>query len=713
MAQLTPYREHALAEVDPTIQASGETHDLLRTFAAVRKRWRLLVAIVAGFIFLVGIATLIAPKSYTTTVRLMSGRPSSPLAPKNNDETTALPILNALVLQNGEQSAETFAQLAQQRGLAQHVIDTLKLDTKPDQLLLRVAVKPIVNTSLLNLSVRWGNRDQSAEIANTFAQAYVDQERDFVRSEAVAAIGYLSNELPEAQLNMRQTAQRLADFQAKHGYIDAAAREQDINTRIATIEQKIDQLSVDQSEASALLKNVNGQLRTVSSTVDNAREVATNPVSGALESKLADVETQLRNAEEQYTPEHPDVIALKQQRAALLAQIRTQPSSLVDKDTTAPNPVYQALQQQAATYAARISGDQAQLKTLKTQHDLYSPTASKLPSQGIEFDSINNEAKRAANVYNALAQKYSDALVAKSTAISDILIIQPASAESAIVSPNLAINLAVAAVVGLLLALGTLYVLEMMERRAADEDFARMLGLPVVARIPAFNTTNQRMLPWIQSMTVEAFLHLCITLRLNTSRSLRTLAILSPCRGDGKSTVAYNLAKSMATLQPRVLLVDADMRRPTLHEKAHCENGPGLSDVLNGTAELGESVREVAPGLDLLTAGAKGANPVVLLESYFADMLALARERYSMVIVDAPAFAAVTDGLQIASRVDGSLLIVVGDSTDEKEARNTVAQMSLLGINNVLGIVVNKQPPRVHDYADYFSQGRELVSGPA
>lgn len=710
MAQIAPYTGDApIAPAETAPISHAETQDLLRAWAALRKRWRLFVTIALGFTLLVAIGTLLTPKTYTTSVRLMSGRQSTAMASSGD---TSLPILNALVLQSGEQSAETFAQLAQQRGLASGVISTLQLRTSTDALMQRVSVKPIVNTSLLNLSVRWNDPADSARIANAFAQAYVDQERDFVRSEAVAALGYLSTELPQARDRMQTTASRLAAFQASHGYIDATAHAQDINSRITSIDQRVDQLNVDQSEAQALLRNVREQLASTPTTVDNAKELATNPVSNALQTKLAEVETQLRNAEAQYTPQHPAVIDLRQQRAALIAQINTKPANIVDRDTTAPNPLYQSLQQQSATYQARIQGDSAQLSVLRKQRDTYRPTASALPAQTVQFDAINAEAKRSANVYNALAQKYSDALIAKTTAISDILIIQPASADAATVSPSLPINLAIGAAVGLLLAIGTLFVLDLLERRVAEEDFARMLGLPVVARIPAFNTSNPRVLPWVHSMTVEAFLHLCVTLRLNHSRSLRTLAILSPSRGDGKSTVAFHLAKAMATLQPRVLLIDGDMRRPTLHEKARCENETGLSDVLNGTSPLCDVVQEVAPGLDLLTSGSPDANPVVLLESYLDDLLGAARERYSMVIVDAPAFSAVTDGLQIASRVDGSLLVVVADSTDEKEARSTVAQLSRLGIGNILGIVVNRDTPKVNEYADYFvrDHGR-LTSG--
>jgi capsular exopolysaccharide synthesis family protein len=685
---------------------------LIRLWAAIRRRWRLFVAIFGGFVLLVGIATILAPKSYTTTVRLMAGRPGSDLG--SNQQDTAFPVLNALVLQNGEQSAETLAQLAQQRDIAARVVQQLKLPTTPEGLLRRVSVKPVVNTALLNLSVSWNSPQTSSTVANTFGQAFVEQERDFVRSEATAAIGFLEQELPNAQTRMRQTAARLAQFQSANGFIDAGAHTQDVLNRVGNIDQRIDQLTVDVKEAQALYGNVNGQLAALPPTIDSAKQVSVNPVLTDLKSKLAAVDTQLAAAEQEYTPAHPTVISLRQQKAALEAQVAAQPSSVESGDTTAPNPVYQSLQQQASTYKARIDGDNAQLKQLNAERAAYKPSLKALPTQTMQFAVVQQDAKRAADVYNALSQKYSDALIARTTAISDISIVQAATPDTAIKSPSLRINLAIALVIGLVLALAVVYILDAMERRVrSDTDFPILFGLPLIARIPAIDISNPRMLPWVQSMTIEAFLHLCITLRLKNKQPLRTLAVMSPCRGDGKTTVALNLAKAMANLQPRVLLIDADLRRPSLHERTSTPNKLGLSDVVTQSCSLASAAHTIEPNLDLLTSGTHVDNPVSILQSAeFATLMDEARHTYSVVIVDAPPLQTFSDGLLICTRVDGTLLVVAANTTDEKEARNAAVQLSVLGIDNVLGIVLNKDTARVDDYSDYFSQSfRPSLSG--
>jgi polysaccharide biosynthesis transport protein len=712
MSELAPYAGgNALASREAEPQPN-DGRDLEHLFRALLRRWRVFAAVAGGFTALVVIGTLLIPKSYTTTVRLLAGRSDSTGAPVDNG--TALPVLNALVLQSGVQSAETFAALAQQRDIAARVVSQLGLKATPKELLGHVSVQPIVNTSLLNVNVSWSSPDQSAQIANTFSTAFVDQERDFVRSEAIAALDYLSKEMPDAADRMHQTASRLAQFQSSHGYIDAAAHEQDVVSRMASIDQHVDQLTVDASEAKALLASVSGQMAAMAATVDSAKEVERNPISSDLRGKLADVETQLAQAQQKFTPAHPAVIALRQQRDALIAQIAAQPSAVVSQTTVAPNPIYQSLAQQAATYRARIEGDEGQIRALRGQRKGYRPDLKAMPQQAVQFAAIQEEAKRAANVYNALAQKYSDALVAKTTAISDIIVVQPATADSAVKRPSLRMNLPIALALGILLGLAVVYVLDLIERRSAGRDFARILGLPVVARIPAFDEKKQRALPWVHSMTVEAFLHLCVTLRLRNKKPIRSLAILSARRGEGKSTVAYHLAKTLSSLEPGVLLIDADLRQPTIHAITFCENTVGLSGVLDGTASLESAVQHVHPGLDVLPSGPDTTNPVPLLQSRFEAVLDNARKTYGTVIIDTPALGAVSDGLMIAAQVDGSLFVVAADDPEDSYARRAVEQLGLIGIQNILGIVVNKDAVVVNDYDNYFARlHTALTAGPA
>jgi polysaccharide biosynthesis transport protein len=691
MSQLTPLVFQQPAVHSPPPQAADQ-HEIARFWSALLRRKLLFASIVVAFTALVGTVTYITPKSYTTTVRLLAGSTGSETTPSNGD--TALPILNALMLQSGLQSAETFAELVQQQNIASAVASNLKLNLKPGTLLQHVTVKPVTNTAILDVSVSWKNPQGSARIANEFAKVFTDTQRGYVQSQATAALGFLSAELPEAKAHMQDAAAKLADFQESSGVFDTTDHTQQIVARDSAIQERIDTLTLDQREAQALLANV------------------PNPVRSDLETQLAGVESQLAIARSRYTPQFPAVQALVAQRDSLRAQIAAQPQQVQSNDIVAPNSNYVQLAQQAESYKARIDADQADLAQLQSQHNALVATMAQLPKQNMELTMLQQRDKLATDVFQALEQKYIDATIARTTAISDVAVVQAATPDSATVTPDIKLNLMIAPLVGLLIASIVVFVLDYLEKRKFrdEKDVSAAIGLPVIASIPAFESSNRRALPWLQSMTVEAFLRLCVSLRLAKRERLRSLLITSPSVGDGKSTVAFHLARSMSNIQWPILLIDGDMRRSVLHYYESSHNDYGLSEVLTGERNLEGSVQHLSPHLDLLTSGKGAPNPIALLQSpRFDELLTEAADSYSMVIIDSPALSCVADGFVISARVDGTALVVAANVTDEHATKQIVSQFAALGINNFVGVVLNKDRQRLDAYNDYFTDARNVA----
>ena len=674
-------------------------------FSSIARHRRLFFTILLGFIALVTAATLIVPKTYTATTRLFVGGNSGSGSGNNQGSGTMLPILNALAIATSAQSTETYAALLQQEGVAARVSGDLGLNVSPGALLGRIHVKPIVNTSILELSASWRRRDEAAQIANDFATVFVERQREFVRSQATTALDFLKAEMPAAERRKTDTATALAKYQSKHAILDINVQTQSVLARKADIDTKTDAVKLDQREARALLASVQGQLATLPPTVDNNRTAQVNPALTQLRSELADVDVQLAAARKRYTEKHPAVIALAEQRQALNRQIAALPASVESGVTVAPNPIVQALQGQAAGYQARIAGDEAQLRELGQQKAAYAPIIASIPAQTNAIASLQQQAKLASDVYAALQQKYNDALVAQTTAVSNVTVVQPASAEAASVSPNLLVNLAVAVVLGLVLATTLIVLVEAFERRLRDEgDIERILGLSVISQVPELEHHRRRELPWIRSMTLEALLHLCTALHLGSEDGIRTLAITSPSKGDGKSTIAFHLASVLAGVQPKVLLIDADMRRPTLHQRIGESNEIGLGDVLRGTHTLVDSVHHVSSGLDALTSGSLSETPFSLLQSSrFDELLTAARDTYNTVIVDCTVLVPITDALIVSTKVDATALVISANGTDERAARYAVERMDTLGIRNVVGVVLNRTQTHWSDYSDYFT----------
>ncbi|HET9097137.1 MAG TPA: polysaccharide biosynthesis tyrosine autokinase, partial [Candidatus Baltobacteraceae bacterium] len=483
-----------------------------------------------------------------------------------------------------------------------------------------------------------------------------------------------------------------------------AQTQSDINT-LGTLDGKIGQTQADMQQAKAQLATVSGQLGHTPASITGGTTTATNPVLQQLQTQLSQVDVQLQTARQQFTDSHPTVIALKQQEAQLKDEIARQQSTVVANTNTVPNPLYQQLQQQQAQYQAQVAADQAQVAELQRQRTAMNPMLQKLPAQAAALADLQRAAQSAQDVYSALQQKFNNANIARDTALSDVTVTQPASPNSARVSPNLLLNLLLGILLGLTLAIVGAFVIDYLDGSIKDErEVEEELALPPLAQIPLVRMRNGvAALPWVRTLTIESFLQLVTSIKYASDSKLESLVITSPSQGDGKSTVSVNVALAMAELEPRVLLVDADLRRASIHTKLHMKNERGLSDVLVGRAKLSEVVQKTKyPGLDILTSGTPTPNPIKLLESQrMDDMLREAGENYRCVIVDTAALSVNLDAAVVSRKVDGTVVVLSAGSTDLREAKNALRRLTQVGVKNMLGFVLNRVVPRRSDYGAY------------
>jgi succinoglycan biosynthesis transport protein ExoP len=713
----------------PSIAVPGE-FQWSRLWRAFLQRRHAFLAVFGGVFAVILIYTMLTPKMYTTHVKLIAGSGGNGVQGGPPSANSTLPLLNALLAATGVQSSETYAELFQEQPVAARVISDLNLNMSSGEFLSHVKVKPIQNTTLLDLAVTWPNREMSAKIANDFSLAFIDRERALVASQADSAITVLSRQLPEAQRIAVDTRMKLTDFQTRNNLADVQTQTTNTLNASAAIDSKIATAQVDRQQAKAQLAVVQGELGHVGPTTGGQTSVAPNPVLGGLQTQLAQATVQLQVAQQQYTDEHPSVIALKRQVSELRRQMASTPETVVAQANTMPNPLYQSLSQQAAQLQAQVASDDAQLGQLQAQHAGMTPQIASLPAKASRFVELQRNAKMSEDVLTALQQKLNDANISKATALGDVTITQPASASNAEVRPSRVLNLIVGLIVSLAVAAIATLLLHALDRRIRDvHQIEDDLDLPVLAAIPLLNALPNQfsvseipMLPangeraaaslapdepWLRAHAVESFLELVTSLRYSSSsdRPMRCITVTSPAQGDGKSTIALNAAITMAHIEPRVLLIDGDLRRPSLHSKLNRELGRGLSDVLVGQVPLAEAiVRTEHEGLDLLTSGTRTPNSVKLIQSKrFDSVLEELLETYTTIIIDAPALAPVIDAAILAAKSDGTVMVVAIDKTDAVAVRAAIQKLHGLGANNLLGTVANRtRPARRGGYDDYF-----------
>jgi capsular exopolysaccharide synthesis family protein len=288
-----------------------------------------------------------------------------------------------------------------------------------------------------------------------------------------------------------------------------------------------------------------------------------------------------------------------------------------------------------------------------------------------------------------------------------------------------AFSLAVGTIVGLVLALGSVLIADWFDSRIRTEsDVEGELHLPVLAMVPELETGKAALAvpDWRLDAEAEAYDNLVLEMRYSKDpdKKLHVLTVTSPIKGDGKSTVAMKIASvfgetaalSGSDSYTRVLIIDADMRRPSLHLKFGLPNVKGLSDILVGSATLEQCVQQTnRQRVDLLTSGTLSRNPVKLLQSArFDRLLAEARDVYTAIVLDAPALVPVADAAIAAVKSDGTLLVLSAGQSDFRTTRRALQRLERIGNAEIIGVVINRAKLQ-YDVLREYSEAPAGVAG--
>lgn len=387
-------------------------------------------------------------------------------------------------------------------------------------------------------------------------------------------------------------------------------------------------------------------------------------------------------------------------------------SSVVDVSATSASPALAA--EIANTYSRQFVEEQqnANRQYLRSAlANVNQQLAGLSPAQRLGDDGLNLQ-ERAQTLRLLKGLKYSTVQVAEKA-------VAPTSPSSPKTSRNTALGL----LLGLLIGLGLAFVLERLDRRiGGQEDLETIYRLPLLGVVPESPALSRSARPEEGAQVVlppaeaEAFHLIRAHLRFfNVDRDLRTVVVASAAPGDGKTTIARHLAEAAARLGSRVLLLEVDLRRPTLAQQLDIQSHPGLTDVLIGAVQMGEATQSVAlqaaPGeesrgrtLDVLAAGAVlPPNPGELTESYAMEaVLGQARSTYDLVVIDTSPLTAVSDAFPLLTKVDGVVIVGwVGRSRrDAAERLHQVLSSSGAPLLGVIANGVQSGGPHAYAYAN-------------
>jgi capsular exopolysaccharide synthesis family protein len=656
-----------------------------------RRRWRIL-----GFVAVCLVATLIISERITPVFEAT--------ATVDVDRQTPAGIVGQeatrTVMNDSDQFLATQVKLIQSDSVLRPVADQYHLreaeeafeSSSPERRVstaegpvrlkqLTVARPP--NTYLLLISYRSADPRLAADVSNAIAKSYLEHTYN-IRIRASASLStFMEKQLEELRAKMERSGAALAQFERELNVINPEEKTNILSAQLVQLNTEYTNAQAERIRKSAAYESIasgsveaaqvstQGEaLKTLSERLDEARQ------------KFAEVKVQFGVKHPQYRRAAAEVEELERQVEAARANISQRVS---------------VEYQQAVNREAMLKKAVAESKA----------EFDRLNARSFEYQALKREAEGDKTLYQELVRKIREAGINAGFQNSSVRIADEARPPLTPVFPNIKLNLLLAFLLSSLVAVCAAVISEVLDKTVRDpEVVARALNVDVVGSLPLVKewrrrpSAAERGLALVRAESAnlaygssygEAIRTLRSSILLSDfDRRLRTLMVTSSAPAEGKSTIAAHLAMAHAEQGRKTLLIDGDLRRPSVHRRFDLANHMGLSDVLN----VDTSWREVRthlpdlPALDILTAGPPSRRAVELMGVRIADVLEQASQEYDLIILDSPPLLGFHEPLQMASAVDGVLLVAVADRTDRAALTSALSTLQRLRAN-VVGIVAN------------------------
>lgn len=549
-------------------------------------------------------------------------------------------------------------------------------------LMSRIQILPIRNSSLINIVYTSQSPQWSARIANAWPQGFVAATIDRGLSSTADARTFLENRLEDLRIKLARSESELINFARVRNIVAlGASRDQNGRTEEPQTLVARNLSALNAALMASRTERIAAESRARMSLGENSSEALGSMAISQLRAKRLEAGADYNKLMIQFEPGYPAARALKQQIDSLDTAIALEVGRINGSRRSSFN---EALKRETelATQVERLKGqfDQQQRDTI--QYNIY------------QRDVDTNR-----QLYDALLQRYKEIGLSGSVGATNIAIVDPAKVPGGPSAPSLPNFIFMALLSALGLSIAAIFALEQIDNGVrSPDDIERLFKLPLLGNVPKSEGDLLAELDDPKSQISEASQSIRAVLAFATSHGLpRTLLITSAQEGEGKSTTALALAMSISRSGKRVLLIDADMRSPSVHKLVGCNNTKGFSNLLAGD-EISPTliIATQLSGLSVLPAGPKPPSTADLLSVDRLNQLFDAlRDRFDHIMIDAPPILGMADSPILGATVEGTVLVIEAEKTAIKDIRHSLERLRLVNAH-VLGAIVTKVVYRRH-----------------
>lgn len=552
-----------------------------------------------------------------------------------------------------------------------------RLRVAGDVLLANLAVSPGRLSRLVELQFTSPDQEVAQNVANSWAENFISQtlERRF---EATSyAREFLEGRLEELRERIDQAERRLVTYAEQQGIVNIPAPETALGEAgggerslasddLASLNRELTQATADRIRAESRVNSRPGQVS----------EALQNPAIASLRQRRAEIAAEYARLMTQFEPGYPPAAALQSQVDRLDQSIAAEEARVINS--------------LRGDFQASVAREQSLEQNVQALQD----DVLDMRRRSIQYNIFQREADTERQLYDALLQRYKAIGVAGGVGTNNVSVVDLAQLPGRPSSPQLLLNLALSFLAGLVIGAVIAFLLEQFDQGISDpEEVENMLRAPMLGAIPKLPDEDdaQEALEDRKSLISEAYISLQTRLAFSSSEGVpRSIAITSSRPAEGKTTTSYALALSLVRTKRRVLLIDADMRSPSIHTILGTTNDAGLSNVLSGQDLQSQIKQTQHEGLFVLTAGPQPPSaPELLSNDRLKEVLNEALGTFDHVIVDAPPVMGLADASLIGSRVAGVVFVVESHNTNGRMARAALTRIRSSN-SHLLGVVLTK-----------------------
>ena len=547
-----------------------------------------------------------------------------------------------------------------------------------------IRIDQMRNTSILSITAESTDNAEAAKIANEIANAYREYRQNLSFNEVRRSLESMTNELVKQKEKVDVAETELEKIRKEENLVMIGRDRTISQNKLEALESDLISYRIDMTSRKTRLEEI--EKMPIETLRESVGILFNDPIINDLRKQLLDTELNLRLAEENLGPKHPDVMRAN----AAVAQIQ--------------NTVLTALTGIKAGVRADFNMAAEKVKVLESElAQLKVESIGEGSQKVLRFSKAERQLRMERSIMDALQAKITQEQIDRQIPRTPVEIFQFAEASSRPVKPNVLLYIIVSVLIGIIVGICLAFFIEYLDTSVKTvDDLEKYLALPVVGVIP------QKVKPLIQegpdSPNAEAYRVLRTNLQFsNKGVGGGAFAVVSAGVGEGKSTTLFNLAYICARMGDKVLIVDSDMRRPVQHTILGVSNRVGLTNVLMRDVPVEEAIKTtMEPNLHFLPSGKLPRNAVGLLDSQrVRDLIKSLKARYDYVFFDSPPIMGVSDASIIASEVDGVMLVVQYRKFPRALSARAKRLIENVG-GNIVGVVLNNINIMRDDYYYYY-----------